>query len=49
MILETCNISTFIITNECIVADDKMINGKTDILNTWADHFETLGTPYDNV
>ena len=31
------------------LVDGKMITDKTDILNMWADHFETLGTPSDNV
>ena len=31
------------------LVDGKMITDKTDILNMWADHFETLGTPPDNV
>ena len=32
-----------------ILIDGKMITDKTDILNMWADHFETLGTPSDNI
>ena len=31
------------------LVDGKMITDKTDILNMWADHFETLGTPSDNI
>ena len=31
------------------LVDGKMITDKTDILNMWADHLETLGTPSDNV
>ena len=31
------------------LVDGKMINDKTGILNMWADHSETLGTPSDNV
>ena len=31
------------------LVDRKMITDKTDILNMWADHFETLGTPSDKV
>ena len=31
------------------LVDGKMISDKNDILNKWADHFETLGTPSDNV
>ena len=31
------------------LVDGKIITDKTDILNMWADHFETLGTPSDNV
>ena len=30
------------------LVDGKMITDKTDILNMWADHFETPGTP-DNI
>ena len=31
------------------LVDGKIITDKTDILNMWADHFETLGTPSDNI
>ena len=31
------------------LVDGKMITDKTDILNMWADHFETLGTPSDDI
>ena len=31
------------------LVDGKMITDKTDILNMWADHLGTLGTPPDNV
>ena len=31
------------------LVDGIMITDKTDILNMWADHFETLGTPSHNV
>ena len=32
-----------------LLVDGKMITDKIDILNMWADHFKTLGTPSDNV
>ena len=31
------------------LVDGKIITDKTDILNMWADHFETLGTPSNNI
>ena len=31
------------------LVDGKLITDKTDILNMWADHVETLGTPSDNI
>ena len=31
------------------LVDGKMITDKTDILNMWADHFETLGAPSNNI
>ena len=31
------------------LVEGKMITAKTDILNMWADHFKTLGTPSDNI
>ena len=31
------------------LVDGKIITDKTDILNMWPDHFETLGTPSDNI
>ena len=31
------------------LVDGMMTTDKTDILNMWADHFETLDTPSDNV
>ena len=31
------------------LVDCKMITNKTDVLNMWADHFKTLGTPSDNI
>ena len=40
-------------SNECFLVNGKLITDKYDICDTWADHFEELGTPdlhadYDN-
>ena len=31
------------------LVDGKIITEKIDILNMWAGHFETIGTPFDNI